>query len=795
MSDCPRKDIRNLNKVLADLGETAQAGDIEKVLNKNIENALKGTDFEHTITDLSKISPELGKKYENWVNNTVSTDGVAKGASKAAKIFGKELDEEKVKKLMNSGAATKLLDSMQYSFNTFRQNLTINCYDNLNKLENFSAEEVDKIWWALNGTTKIADLPEHLRGAAQSLHNISNRNADELIRLELMREEDKIEFYTKHYFAKHLDDSKEELKKWLHGIGLDENYRRKNLTPEQLKELQIATDKYAIVNSLRQQFIQIEKGNFLKFLADNFAVSKEIDGWVRFGVEKVNGKEIIRNDKWGQLAGKYVSPDMYDALISSEIIGAAARTVINDPVIKILAKSWDKWTKFIAHLKVNLTVKNPATHLANYLSNLVTATQNGDTIAAVKMTYALTNKKSKAHANAKMWQKVAYKHGLSMITDELMLKNGDKVIKEIEGFKTVKGWLKNLYLTEDSKAGKWARELYNAEDGVFKLAHFKKIIENHEIDGEKFDIKKYLSGDWEYQKKWKYALDDAMKISNEAFIDYGTRWNRVAQMLDRGGVMPFLQYSYKSIPQTLKNFLKNPHRYAALQVALAFGGLHAFQSREKKDAGHEEWARNGNFLGTGGYFPNFYFADTWVKVFGEYELNLGRIVPGLRLGDMNSLYQGGFLKTFINLANGKSSLGYDIVKKDDNALMAIGRVVDEAWKNFMPSTIGRYGGGAFKMGLNELADYLEFADKYRIPVAKDSRGKQITFGELVARLFGTRSEVTSKKAYQQSYNKALKEAKKLESDGDKVGAKELRDKAKRIKNYAKSDNKKLKEPR
>lgn len=792
MSLCPQTDIRNLEDEFLNLESLDDSIDIAKAVDKNIQRALRGDELQHSVSEVNKALRFIGsnKNYDKAIDKAfdIAGDKVAtalgKGASKITKTFGVPLDDKKVENFFKAGVHTKLMDKLDHSWGIFRQRLELNAKDNLQKLKGFNKDEISNIYEYLHGWKGMDELAEHTRTAANSLKNIIKANADELVKLGVLRAEDSMENYVKHYFEPLLKKSEAEIEAHFNKIGLGEKFKRKELSKAELEELGLMKDEYAIINTIKEQFIQIEKARRLQKLADRFSSAKPVEGWVRFGMAKgEGGKEFADSMRWGALAGRYVSPELDDAIKSAQIVADKTNEVLKN------------WYGFVAHIKTNLTVKNPVTHLYNYLSNLWTAGLKGDVMAALDMTQQAV----RGTESFKKWRRVAHENGLSMIMDELDLgiKNTADLLPSKKG-KLEKLWnnalTTNLYMTKGSKVGKFARELYNMEDGVFKLAHFKKIMEKEKINGQKFDIDKYLD-DPAYKRMWQERCESAMNKANYEYVDYSARWNSAARFLDRFGFAPFLQYTWKSVPMVAKNILKNPHRYIIMSAA--FGGLGGFSlfDREQKDASLEQWARNGNFLWAGGRVPNMFFLDTWLRVKGDYHLNLGRILPGARLGDLSSVFSGGFFTSFFHTMQGKTALGYNFIKEDDNTLQAVGKIAEELTKNYLPSLGGgRYFQGSLKMLVNEIMDNLNIAEKYHLPVAKDSRGNDIGAKELLLRMVGVR-DMRVKKAYQASYNKALRAAKTAKQEGEREKSKELINKAKRIKNYAKAENKQLKEPR
>lgn len=779
MSLCAQTDIRSLEDEFFKLDELDDSIDIAKAVDKNIQRALKGDELQHSVSKIGKGWDKGVDKAFDIAGDKIST-ALGKGAVNLTKTFGVPLDDTKVESFFKAGVHTKLMDKLDHSWGIFRQRLELNAKDNLQKLKGFNKDEISNIYDYLHGWKNGHALAEHTRAAAYSLKDIIKRNANELVKLGVLRKEDRMDDYVKHYFKPLLQKSEAEAQRHFNKLGLGEKFKRKELNKMELEELGLMKDEYAIINTIKEQFIQIEKARRLQKLADRFSSDKPVEGWVRFGMAKgEKGKEYADSMRWGALAGRYVSPQLDDAIKSAQIVADKTNEVLKN------------WYSFVAHIKTNLTVKNPVTHLCNYLSNLWTAGLKGDVIAALDM----TRQAVRGTESFKKWRRVGHENGLSMVMDELDLgvKNAGDLLPNSDG-KLKKIW-KNAYMAEGSKLGDFMRELYNMEDGVFKLAHFKKIMEKEKINGEKFDIDKYLN-DQAYKRAWQERCESAMNKANYEYVDYSTRWNAAARMLDRAGIAPFLQYTWKSVPMVAKNILKNPHRYAIMGAGVwGLGGLSLFD-REQKDASLEQWARNGNFLWAGGRLPNMFFADNWLRwKNSDYHINLGRILPGARLGDLSSVFSGGFFSSFFDTMRGKTALGYDFIKEDDNTLKAVAKIAEEITRNYLPSpTMGRYMQGYGKMLVNEIMDNLKIAEKHHLPVAKDSRGNDIGAAELLLRMFAIR-DMRVKKAYQASYNKALKGAKNAKKDGQLQESKELMNKAKRIKGYARAEGKELKEPR
>lgn len=768
MSDCPRKDIANTNIAVRGvvdklLESGANADEIAQNFSKQIDKIIKGEEVA-SFSELSLINKELGEKYAKGVEKLGDkTEAVIKRAAVwSLKKVG--VSDETAKAFVRSGAAVKLVDHLNYSLNTFKNRVELNAADNAKKLANFSKDEIKGIYEFLHGWRKESELAEHTRAAANALKNIIKRNADELVRLGALRAEDKIDDYVKHYFAEHIEAQKSAIARAFNKLAQNRHFARKDLSREQLEKLGLLEDEFAIINTIKEQFIQIEKAKRLKELAENFTSQKEVEGWVKFGVDKKGEADTAI---WGALAGRYLPPDMAVAL--NDINAASKEIGFLDEVLPAI----------VSHVKVNMTAKNPATHIYNFAANYALSAIKGDLWAVNKMLgmFAGDNKQYKA------WQRLAQDYGLSVNMD--MIDEGARKLKgEMAMFKKVPSWIKklakNAYLAEGSMLGDAIRAGYNFEDAIFKLAHFKKIM-----DKEGFDISKI--NDPAYRKSFEGRLSSAMKKANYEYVDYATSWNKWAKNIDKYGVYPFLQYAWKSTPMMLQTGFKNPVKFLATMYAISeFGGL-SFQNRDEKNSILPDWAQNG-------YVTNLFGADAWVRLGNsQYFFNLGRLVPAIRANELGGLKEGGFYKTLFYLLNGKTGLGYEYVGKDDPAHKRFWDFLNEFAKSFMPpATLGRYGKNTLELLANSIADSLNMSKELRFSVIKDSAGNDLDFDLVLLRALGVR-ELPIKKSLQSNYNKAVRELKKAQQKGEDL--KEYKEKISALRQTARKEKITLKEPR
>lgn len=768
MSDCPRKDIANTNiavrGVVDELLENgANADEIAQNFSKQIDKIVRGEEVA-SFSELGWINKELGDKYAKWVEKKgeQTTNAIKRAAVWSLTKIG--ISDAAAKAFVRSGAAVKLVDHLNYSLNTFKNRVELNAADNAKKLANFSKDEIKGIYEFLHGWRKEGELAEHTRAAANALKNIIARNADELVRLGALRAEDKIENYVKHYFAEHAEQQKNAIARAINKITNGKYFARKDLSREQLEKLGLLEDEFAIINTIKEQFIQIEKAKRLKELAENFTSQKEVEGWVKFGL---NNKGEPDPAVWGALAGRYMPEEMAVAL--NDINAASKEIGFLEEALPAI----------VSHIKVNMTAKNPATHVYNFAANYALATIKGDFKDINKMLamFAKGNKQYKA------WQRLAQDYGLSVNMD-MIDESARKLKGEIGMFKKVPSWvktpLKNLYLAEGTMFGDAIRAGYNFEDEVFKLAHFKKIM-----DKEGFDISKI--NDPAYRKSFEGKLSSAMKKANYEYVDYATGWNKLAKNIDKYGIYPFLQYAWKSTPMMIQTIAKNPVKFVAAMGAIGyFNGL-SFQNRDEKNSILPDWAQNG-------YVTNLFVADSWVRIGNsQYFFNLGRLIPAIRANELSGMKEGGFYKTLFYLLNGKTSLGYEYVGKDDPAHKRFWDFTNEFAKSFMPpATFGRYGKNTLELLANSIADTLNMSKAARFSVIKDSAGNDLDFYLVLLRAFGVR-ELPIKKSLQANYNKAYKNLAKAKKEKEEL--KEYKEKIKELRATAKKEKITLKEPR
>lgn len=588
-------------------------------------------------------------------------------------------------------------------------------------LGKLSLENRKAMFKALDGEMDPEELAEHVRPLYEKVRKTIDDGAQALVDAGALESKNVIKDYIKHYYKKHMDEAKEN-SRIAKALRQSKFFARKQMSWEQKQLRQIEDDAaFAVTNTILEQKKQLLKAQTLKLFADKFAKDAPPEGaeglkWVRMSDESAGGG--IK--KYGALAGKYVPEDVAKALAEAEMLG------------REMAKFNNMYFKLIDHIKVNVTVKNPFTHLYNFGSNMALAFLHGDFNEAMKTTAAWM----RGDKQFKRWETLANSLGLDSHLSDL-----EGLVKPLQseakdGILTRA--LKEAYMAEGSWSGEKARYLYSMEDKVFKIARFKKNLELIAKD-KGFDVNDFS----------KFSADElkaAMKDAQYSYVDYSTHFNGTLKMLDKTGVQPFLHYAVKSTPMVLKAALKRPDRFLMMQAVLAYGGGSAWlgADNERDNLAKPEWAESGALA-------NLVGVKSWMRVGNtNWYFNSGRLVPGFRFDGFDKLeFNGGFVGGAINIASGKSMLGYKIESDEDPNAVKITKRLLELTKSYFPplSPLGRYGQ---QLGAQGAAD-ITGADI----APKDYNKDELGFGGIIARGAGVRRFDKEKE-----YGKELKKARK-----------------------------------
>ena len=690
--------------------------------NKSQENILKGSDGKEYPNSIAGRWEKRVDEAFDWAYKNIYAKGVKSGievVGSISRIIGSQESGAKIQRglekafaLQDEIGALSRLKSAYHRNNQVARMEAMKIYESLVKLK---IDERVALFRMLDGQEVEPNLAKKLRPTYQKLRDKIDERAEQLISLGMLKGENAKENYIKYSYSQYYGKNSVYSK----GFGIGKlKARDENLSYEDRVKLGLIEDAaIAVTQTLNSQNSQIQKAILFKSLADEYAVVQSKDGYVKVSDESVGGGV----KKYGALAGKYVPSAVYDDLQNAGLVSSIFDVI-------------RPYTNVIDHIKVNLTVKNPATHGYNVLSNSVLAFLHGDLGANLKLMKLLaTNKNSFNELLAK-----AEAMGLDTANDDIEMRNllmtNDEVAKEALksqnplGYYIAKAW-QNIYLTKNSATGSVARSAYAWEDKWFKLARFKKNLDMGMSD--------------------EAAFSDA----NSAYVDYSSHFNPTIKLLDKTGVLPFFHFAVKSSIVVTKAAIKNPAKFAMLQTALIGSGASALPywfDSEQKDADNSrlpDWASSN-------YLPNLFGVKNQVQI-GESGLyfNAARAMAGFRLSSIDDITGGGgLIGGLLDILRGRDSWGNDMVGKHDPAIKQLTARLDAFSKQFLPSiTLGRYGrqGLAIATGNNP----------------KNAYDEPMGLGELAGRFMGLRM-INEKKELRSAAINAKNRYKKAKEKGD-----------------------------
>jgi hypothetical protein len=569
-------------------------------------------------------------------------------------------------------------------------------YDDFDTKANERVKQLDDELYQSNQEKLPEFLGDGLLEVYADVRATIDHNANELVDLGILSEDEKIRDYVKRYYQEYVQDQKT----FQTNIGINKMFQRNKRGYDEAVEQGLVEDAgFTIANTIAEQNILIQKAKVLKKLADEFGMDDfDFDnGLVPDDYAKLSNETVKAGvKKWGALSGMYIPKELKKELIQARMM----ETELSQAMNNIYA--------VVDHIKVNVTVKNPATHLYNFASNLMLSFLNGDFLEVGKTLYLRATNPTEFK---KLLDK-ANQYGLNSHLDDMEKPHLELLPKTKKKVGIVQTMFKELYMAENTKTGNFARKLYDWEDKIFKLSSFKKNLDA--------------------------GMDEktAFKKATEVYVDYSTPLPSALKFVDKGGFMPFLHYQYKATPAVAKTMLKHPMRTAILATGIAtIGGLK--QQDEDDKYLKPEWARD-KF--------NMFDAKEWVRMGDGTYWNFGRMIPGTKL-DMGVDF--GFWGGMYNILNEKTPQGYNITRATDNENDVMTKQLLTTMENYLPSlTYGRYMQRVAGVGLGE-------AGVIEKPLNRVTN-KPDTIGDIASRAVGVREFDESAEA-----RRSIKEKKRL----------------------------------
>ena len=380
--------------------------------------------------------------------------------------------------------------------------------------------------------------------------------------------------------------------------------------------------------------------------------------WVHVPASKIPGSQAYH---WGALAGGYVRPEIWRDL--NELDRMQRRGT---------------WNRVLTQWKLNKTARNPVVHMNNVMSNVMLMD-----LADVRLPDFLRGIRS--YITQDEHYRDAMEHGAfggTFISAEIRKEILEPLLAEIE--QQARGGKPGIDLKVDVLSrfayGLWtaykkfdrsARELYQAEDEVFRMATY---------------MRRRALGD---------APEAAARIAREQFLDYDIRapWVNAA----RAGVLPFIAYTYRATPMVARAIAHRPWKLAkyyaivtliqTMSYALAPGDEDKERRSMRDEVQGWTWVatprmvrmpwrdHNGN--------PVFLDVRRWIPAGDIFDLNQGSSaipVPApLQLGGPIMLASELFL-------NKQGFTGEPITKPaTDTPFEEAEKIGGWAWKSWMPS--------------------------------------------------------------------------------------------------------------
>lgn len=321
-----------------------------------------------------------------------------------------------------------------------------------------------------------------------------------------------------------------------------------------------------------------------------YVSDQPVEGWVQLSGDKIPKTNITR---YGNLAGKYVSPEVAADLQSLDFV----RNLDRNPLVKGYRNLLSAW-------KTGKTAFNPAVHVNNIMSNVMLYDLSGSNWTSL----ASAANELRKGADSDLY-KQAERLGVfdAGFAAQELGREGKKVLDEIER----------------------ARPAENPVDAALKIANAGwkysggKLIDAYQNEDSIFRFGIYLD-----RIKAGMAPEEAAKEAKKWLVDYDINAPGIQVM--RNTTHPFISYSYRAIPLLAESAALRPWKYAKW-AALGYGLNEYGDSESKTDVERERRMMPERQQGTMFGIPGA--PSTMIKLpqkegeQSEY-LDVGRFIPG-----------------------------------------------------------------------------------------------------------------------------------------------------------------------
>ena len=503
----------------------------------------------------------------------------------------------------------------------------------------------------------------------------------------------------------------------------------RDFSPEERRQMGEERDAMArVVLGYMESQQDIALARYFQSLAQDSRFVGDVaqEDWVKVPNTTISDNSPVK--RYGALAGKYVSPEVWSEL----------KRYNKD------ATAFDRvWKKLLAAWKEGKTALNPVAHMNNVIGNVAMAHFAGVDAWDTPAYYRTLRSIYRNDEDYKEAEAAGLFSGSWSRTELINLIPEDGVRDRLTGPQPTYEKALNLFLDYGTLGlRKPLRFLYEKEDGVFKYLIYRDARAKGMSSRDAVD----------YANQFIFTYDD---------LPSGAR-------AVRDSVLPFFSWTYKAIPVLLRTAMLYPHRFLApaasmlLANQLAYLALAAsaagddddwwtiWQNAQKlKDAEEEAMPEQGKGLTL---FGTPKFMRLWNNQDGTANfLDVARLVPGGDLMDANnqmggmpwiqplmpnSPQIGMFLALF---ANKDAFTGREIVKGTDSASEAFRKRTAYVVQSIAPALAP--GGYHFSRMANAVA--AETGTTFSMEpffdiTGTDWQGRQQDMGKAVAHTLGVK---------------------------------------------------------
>lgn len=366
----------------------------------------------------------------------------------------------------------------------------------------------------------------------------------------------------------------------------------------------------------------------------------------KINMEKEGIYEQIGKVQLGELAGKYVPQNIYDAL---------------QDVIKPYEEPFGK--QLIAHFKFFKVIMNPGTHARNIVSNTLL---NWWKLGLGPWRLDRYKEAMEEVIQGGKWIEEAKTVGYGLDTFAAAEMKG--LLNSPETMQ----WGKNLgkvWPTVKQKLG----DLYQGEENIAKMAAFI------------------------HQRKAGVSIEEAWKAAESATFNYAQVTPFVRKLRESLFGFPFITFTIKSAPIVLETAIKAPHRIGAIgKIKQGIENLSDIHTTDEERAAEPSWVKEGFYVKlpmTDKYGRSAYFDLTYILPFGDlisgnfFEREISR-ETGIKESFPVSLgKKSPFIALVAELGKNKDFYGNKIWKESDSIEMQTKDLMRHLTKTMAPPLI------------------------------------------------------------------------------------------------------------